>query len=78
MTLLSAVSSLHYLTCIPLALICAFLTLLILVQRGRGGGLVGSRGALGVRAGDIFTRVTIIVAAVWILASMFAIKVLTA
>lgn len=84
MTVLSAVTGLHYLFSIPLALVCLFLTLLILVQRGRGGGLTGALGgmggqsAFGTKAGDVFTRITIIVAAVWILLSMAAIKVLTA
>jgi preprotein translocase subunit SecG len=44
----------------------------ILVQRGRGGGLAGAFGAaggssaFGSRAGDHFTRLTLILAAVWI------------
>lgn len=50
-----------------------FLIVLILLQRGRGGGLAGSFGgmggqsAFGTKAGDIFTRVTIVVAVIWIL-----------
>jgi preprotein translocase subunit SecG len=50
-----------------------FLILLVLVQRGRGGGLTGALGgpggqsAFGTKAGDLFTRITIGVAAVWIL-----------
>ena len=46
--------------------------LLVLIQRGRGGGLAGAFGgmggqsALGVRAGDVFTKITIIVAVVWV------------
>ena len=53
-----------------------FLVLLVLIQRGRGGGLAGALGgmggysAFGTRAGDIFTRVTIIAAAIWILGAM--------
>jgi preprotein translocase subunit SecG len=49
------------------------LIFLVLIQRGKGGGLAGAFGgvggssAFGSRAGDIFTRVTIIVAAFWIL-----------
>lgn len=49
-----------------------FLILLVLVQRGRGGGLTGALGgpggqsAFGTKAGDLFTRITIVVAAVWI------------
>lgn len=59
-----------------------FLILLILVQRGRGGGLAGAFGgmggqsAFGTKAGDLFTRITIVVAAFWILLSVVAIKVL--
>jgi preprotein translocase subunit SecG len=44
----------------------------VLVQRGRGGGLTGALGgmggssAFGAKAGDIFTRITIVTAAIWI------------
>jgi preprotein translocase subunit SecG len=57
-----------------------FLILLILVQRGRGGGLTGALGgmggqsAFGTKAGDVFTRITIGVAAFWILLSAAAVK----
>ena len=50
-----------------------FLILLILVQRGRGGGLVGAFGgmggqsAFGAKAGDVFTKITIITVSIWIL-----------
>jgi preprotein translocase subunit SecG len=55
-----------------LALMAIFLILLVLVQRGRGGGLAGALGgmggssAFGAKAGDVFTRVTIVAAAIWI------------
>jgi len=58
---------------ILLFVLSLFLILLILVQRGRGGGLTGALGgmggqsAFGSKAGDLFTRVTVVVAAVWIL-----------
>jgi preprotein translocase subunit SecG len=61
-------------------LISTFLILLVLVQRGRGGGLAGALGgmggqsAFGTKAGDLFTRVTIIVATVWILLCAGAVK----
>jgi preprotein translocase subunit SecG len=61
-----------------LAVIAIFLILLILVQRGRGGGLAGALGgmggssAFGAKAGDIFTRITIGVAAVWIITCIAA------
>jgi preprotein translocase subunit SecG len=57
-------------------IICLFLICLILIQRGKGGGLAGAFGgvggssAFGTKAGDVFTRVTIIVASVWILLSL--------
>jgi preprotein translocase subunit SecG len=46
--------------------------LLILVQRGKGGGLTGALGgmggqsAFGTRAGDLFTRITVVTAVIWI------------
>jgi preprotein translocase subunit SecG len=63
---------------IILSLLAIFLILLILVQRGRGGGLAGALGgmggssAFGAKAGDVFTRITVITASVWILLSLFA------
>jgi preprotein translocase subunit SecG len=57
-----------------------FLIGLVLIQRGKGGGLAGAFGgaggssAFGSRAGDTFTKVTIYAAAVWILLIMFLIK----
>ncbi|TWU58859.1 preprotein translocase subunit SecG [Rubripirellula tenax] len=48
-----------------------FLILLILIQRGKGGGLTGALGgpggqsAFGSKAGDTFTVITVVVAAVW-------------
>jgi preprotein translocase subunit SecG len=62
-------------------LVGLFLILLILIQRGKGGGLAGAFGgaggssAFGSRAGDTFTRVTITVAAVWVLLIMLMVKV---
>ena len=60
----------------------AFLVLLVLIQRGKGGGLAGAFGgmggssAFGSRAGDLFTRITIIVAGVWLLIAMIEVVVL--
>ena len=54
-----------------------FLILLVLIQRGKGGGLAGAFGgvggssAFGTKAGDVFTRVTIYTALVWFLVNMF-------
>src|SRR5262245_9092755 len=57
-----------------------FLIVLVLIQRGKGGGLAGAFGgaggssAFGSRAGDTFTKITIYTAAIWILLIMFMIK----
>lgn len=59
-----------------------FLILLVLIQRGKGGGLVGAFGGVGgsspfgSRAGDTFTRITITVAAVWMLLIMLQVRVI--
>jgi len=63
-----------------LILLGLFLILLVLIQRGKGGGLSGALGgmggssAFGSRAGDQFTRITIIVAAIWIFLIMIEIR----
>ena len=65
---------------ILLFLTALFLILLVLIQRGKGGGLAGAFGGLGgqsafgTKAGDLFTRVTIGVAAFWIILCMVAVK----
>jgi preprotein translocase subunit SecG len=82
MPYLLALSPIHYFFSISLMLTSLFLILIVLVQRGRGGGLTGALGgmggqsAFGTKAGDLFTRVTIVVATVWILLSIGALKVL--
>lgn len=54
-----------------LALVGVLLMFVILLQRGRGGGLAGAFGGLGgqsafgTKAGDVFTRITIGMAIVW-------------
>jgi preprotein translocase subunit SecG len=60
------------LSSIVFALAGVCLICLILLQRGRGGGLAGAFGAaggqsaFGTKAGDLFTRITIGVAVIWI------------
>jgi preprotein translocase subunit SecG len=61
---------------ILLAITSLFLICLVLIQRGKGGGLAGAFGgaggssAFGTKAGDVFTRVTMIAAGVWIALNM--------
>jgi preprotein translocase subunit SecG len=57
---------------------------LVLIQRGKGGGLAGAFGGVGgsspfgSKAGDAFTRITIYVAAFWILLIMVHVRVMNA
>jgi preprotein translocase subunit SecG len=59
-----------------LVLTSIFLICLVLIQRGKGGGLAGAFGgmggssAFGTKAGDVFTKVTIVVASIWICLAM--------
>ncbi len=69
---------------LPLLLLTAiFLIVLVLIQRGKGGGLAGAFGGLGgqsafgTKAGDLFTRVTMGVALFWIILCMVTVSVLT-
>ena len=61
---------------ILIVLLSLFMICLILIQRGKGGGLAGAFGgvggssAFGTHAGDVFTQVTMIVAFVWIVLSL--------
>jgi preprotein translocase subunit SecG len=56
-----------------------FLMLLVLVQRGKGGGLTGALGgmggqsAFGSKAGDAFTKITVITAMIWLMLCMITI-----
>jgi preprotein translocase subunit SecG len=58
-----------------------FLVFLVLIQRGKGGGLAGAFGgpggssAFGSRAGDLFTRITIGLAAAWVLLILLHVKI---
>src|SRR4051794_14265451 len=82
MYLLAALGWTHYFFIFTLSILSIFMVLVILVQRGRGGGLTGALGgmggqsAFGTKAGDVFTRITIVVAAIWVLLAMAALKIL--
>jgi len=69
-----------YIFMILLIFTAIFLIVLILVQRGKGGGLAGAFGgmggqsAFGTKAGDLFTRITIGVAAFWIILCVICVR----
>ena len=52
----------------------------MLIQRGKGGGLAGALGgmggqsAFGTKAGDLFTKITVGVAAFWIVLCMITVR----
>jgi len=66
---------------VVILLLGIFLIFLILIQRGKGGGLsgafggVGGSSAFGTRAGDVFTRITIVTAAIWFILVMVQVVV---
>lgn len=60
-----------------LSFVSFLLVVVVLLQRGRGGGLAGAFGgaggqsAFGTKAGDVFTRITVVMAIVWVMLSGF-------
>lgn len=64
---------------VALSVVSIFMILLILVQRGKGGGLAGAFGgmggqsAFGTKAGDMFTKITMWSAFVWIVLCAFTV-----
>ncbi|MCA9198591.1 MAG: preprotein translocase subunit SecG [Planctomycetales bacterium] len=72
----------QYVFGILLSFAAIFLILLVLIQRGRGGGLSGAFGgmggqsAFGTKAGDVFTKITVGVSIVWIVLCISATKFL--
>ena len=62
-------------------LICVFLIIIVLLQKGRGGGLsaafggAGGQSAFGSKTGDVFTWVTIVITAVFLLLAMVMTRV---
>lgn len=61
-----------------LMLVGLFLMFVILLQRGRGGGLAGAFGGLGgqsafgTKAGDVFTVITIVTVCLWVVVACLA------
>lgn len=81
MPVLASVSTGSVLLNVVVLLVSLVLMFIVLIQRGKGGGLAGAFGgaggssAFGSRAGDAFTKITLYVAAVWVLFIMIHVKV---
>ena len=73
MHMLAEMSWGQWLVAMLIIVICAFLMLVILLQRGRGGGLAGAFGgaggssAFGSKTGDVFTWITVVVATAFVI-----------
>lgn len=71
-----------YLSVSVLMLVGLLLIFIILLQRGRGGGLAGAFGgaggqsALGTKAGDVFTKITVGLAIIWVFLACLSIYAL--
>jgi len=67
-----------YLLEFTLIITAVILIILVLLQKGKGGGLAGALGgmggqsAFGTKAGDLFTKITMVVAGIWILLCVIA------
>jgi len=72
MSMLAQMSWTQWFLGVLLICVCCFLMLVILLQRGRGGGLVGAFGgaggssAFGAKTGDVFTWITVVVATLFV------------
>jgi preprotein translocase subunit SecG len=79
-TLFAEISTTSYILNGVLLLLSLILILTILIQRGKGGGLAGAFGgaggssAFGSRAADIFVKITLYLAAIWVLVIMINVK----
>ena len=81
MTLLASASTGSILLNVLIVFVSLMLMFIILIQRGKGGGLAGAFGgaggssAFGSKAGDTLMKVTLYLAAVWIAVIMIHVKV---
>ena len=78
MFVIAAFTGFQWLMAITLFCVCVLLMLIILIQKGRGGGLAsafggagGGGGAFGTKTGDVFTGITVVLAFVFLLLTVF-------
>ena len=81
MLLFAAVSPWSIVLNIVVLILSLLLLFVILIQRGKGGGLAGAFGgmggssAFGSKAGDTFVKITLWMAAFWVAAIMLHVKI---
>ncbi|MGL6073633.1 MAG: preprotein translocase subunit SecG [Fimbriiglobus sp.] len=81
MALFADASTFSMILNIVVILLSLMMVFMILIQRGKGGGLAGAFGgaggssAFGSRAGDALMKITLYLAAVWVLIIMIHVKV---
>ena len=81
MVLLADASFLSITLHVVAVLLSLLLMLVVLIQRGKGGGLIGAFGGVGgsspfgSRAGDAFTKFTLYLALAWAVVIMFGVKI---
>ncbi len=79
--LLASASWLSIILNVLILLVSLVLMFIVLIQRGKGGGLAGAFGgaggssAFGSRAGDQFMRITLWIAAIWAVLIMVEVNV---
>lgn len=72
-----------YFMLLLLSFLSFMLIVIVLLQRGRGGGLAGALGgaggqsAFGTKAGDVFTKITVGMAIIWVLVAGFSINIIS-
>ena len=77
---LLAVAWYSHLMNLVIVILGLFLMLIVLIQRGKGGGLAGAFGGaggsspFGSRTADQFVKITLYLAAVWVLVIMIHVK----
>ncbi|MHC4674979.1 MAG: preprotein translocase subunit SecG [Planctomycetota bacterium] len=77
--MLSAVTFFQAFISVLFILICVFLMIVILLQKGRGGGLsgafggVGGHSAFGAKTGDVFTWITVALTFLFVLVAIIGV-----
>ncbi len=78
MDILAQMSWGQWILAVLLLAVCCFLILVVLIQRGRGGGLAGAFGgaggssAFGAKTGDVFTWITVGVATLFVVLNVLS------